>query len=73
MNSGWQHNQFGVHYCRPTPILGLPIFARIMRAWTMIFVSYDRRQIKVGLYSISRMLNNHLLAPFLPPRGCLSK
>ena len=20
MNSGWQHNQFGVHYCRPTPI-----------------------------------------------------
>ena len=19
MNSGWQHNQFGVHYCRPTP------------------------------------------------------
>ena len=20
MNSGWQHNQFGVHYCRPTPL-----------------------------------------------------
>jgi hypothetical protein len=19
MNSGWQHDRFGVHYCRPTP------------------------------------------------------
>ena len=32
----------------PYPIPVLLIFARIMTVWTMIFVSYDRMQIKVG-------------------------
>jgi hypothetical protein len=48
----------------PYPIPVIPIFARIITVWTMIFFSYERMQIKVGLYSISRMLNNHHLPPF---------
>lgn len=27
MNSGWQHDRFGVHYCRPTPI---PLFLEMI-------------------------------------------